>query len=174
MIKIFFTKMEKAKMHSEDYVKEVLREYLNVNKSSIEICKNEFGKPYLRSSPNLYFNISHTKGAIVCAVSDEPVGVDIERIKNFNKRIPELFFTHEEQNYIFADKNEQNKRFVEVWIMKEAYLKWRGKGIEITGKSFNVLENKKISIFSRGIYCIAVCGNNCSQFLSVIDYDYLK
>ena len=39
----------------------------------------EGGKPYFPDYPHIQFNLSHTDGAVVCAVSSPPVGVDLER-----------------------------------------------------------------------------------------------
>ena len=35
---------------------------------------NEHGKPSIVGHPEIYFNLSHCKEAVVCAVSDKPVG----------------------------------------------------------------------------------------------------
>lgn len=37
------------------------------------------GKPYFPDYPSIQFNLSHTDGAVVCALSETPVGVDLER-----------------------------------------------------------------------------------------------
>ena len=36
------------------------------------------GKPYFPDFPEVHFNLSHTTGAVLVALSGEPVGVDIE------------------------------------------------------------------------------------------------
>ena len=38
----------------------------------------ENGKPELLSYPDIHFNLSHSGTIAVCAVSDRPVGVDVE------------------------------------------------------------------------------------------------
>ncbi|WP_242833507.1 4'-phosphopantetheinyl transferase family protein [Desulfosporosinus youngiae] len=161
MTKLYFLKKENAATYSELFARNVLGKWLEVDGSSLSISINEFGKPYLRDYPNIHYNISHKKGAIVCAVSDEPVGVDIERITNFNKRIAERFFTQNEQTYIFADKRNQDQRFAKVWTRKEAYVKWIGKGMMIPFTSFDVLQLDHNNVFINtefvGGYVISVC-----------------
>lgn len=160
MIKIYFAKAEKTKDHSEEFVRNILGEYLNVDGNCLMILKSKYGKPYLKDYPNTNYNISHTKDVIVCAVTDKPVGVDIESVKPFNRRIVERFFSQNEQDYIFAPKEAQNERFTEIWTKKEAYIKWLGKGMAIPFESFDVLSFKKTPKLYSTIYrkyCITIC-----------------
>ncbi|MCO5388442.1 4'-phosphopantetheinyl transferase superfamily protein [Desulfosporosinus sp.] len=167
--KLYFLEKENAISYSEIFTRKVLGKCLDVDGSSLSICINEFGKPYLRDYPNIHYNISHKKGAIVCAVSDEPVGVDIERAKKFNKRIAERFFTQNELNYIFTDRRNQDKRFAKIWTRKEAYVKWKGKGMMIPFKSFDVLRldnNVFINTKYVGGYVISVCQSSHFRYNS--------
>ena len=41
----------------------------------------EHGKPYFAAHPNVRFSLSHTRGAALLAVHDEPVGADIEFLR---------------------------------------------------------------------------------------------
>ncbi|NLX90379.1 MAG: 4'-phosphopantetheinyl transferase superfamily protein [Firmicutes bacterium] len=169
MIKLYFTEIENSKLHSDHFVKNLLAEFLCVDSDSLVICKNGYGKPYLRDYPDIHYNVSHTKGAIVCALADEPVGVDIERIKRFNKHLVEHFFTKDEQKYIYAGKTKQEERFAEIWTKKEAYVKWIGKGMELPFHTFSVLQKEELSILQQGIYYIAVCTNKCNNNIQVIE-----
>ena len=40
-----------------------------------------YGKPFLRELPNIQFNISHTKGLVVCAIGTASLGIDAEKIR---------------------------------------------------------------------------------------------
>ena len=44
------------------------------------------GKPYFPDFPEVHFNLSHTTGAVLVALSGEPVGVDIEHIRPVSER----------------------------------------------------------------------------------------
>ena len=46
-----------------------------------EIRLTSLGKPWFPEFPEVHFNLSHTGGAVLAALSDRPVGVDIERIR---------------------------------------------------------------------------------------------
>ena len=36
------------------------------------------GKPFIVDHPNIHFNLSHSGDVAICAVSNQPVGIDIE------------------------------------------------------------------------------------------------
>ena len=58
-----------------------------------EFNYNEYGKPFLKDFPDIYFSMSHCAGRVVCAVSDSPVGVDIQDHRKLNMRTAEKFLT---------------------------------------------------------------------------------
>ncbi|WP_166789541.1 4'-phosphopantetheinyl transferase superfamily protein [Cryobacterium sp. TMS1-20-1] len=119
----------------------------------------EYGKPYLANIAGIYFNKSDTVGATAIAVSQYVIGIDIEKIKQFDTRIPERFFTPEESKYILtADHVMRNERFSRVWTRKEAFVKWSGRGLSQDFRSFDVLRNPsfttvKIKSFVLSVYC---------------------
>lgn len=76
----------------------------------------EGGKPYFPDYPAIQFNLSHTDGAVVCAVHDRPVGVDLER-----SRPPAGNILH---YYHFT----QSQDFWEMWVHREAIAKYHGRG----------------------------------------------
>ncbi|MDO5566929.1 MAG: hypothetical protein Q4G59_09760 [Planctomycetia bacterium] len=50
------------------------------------------GKPQLENYPDLFFNISHCNRAVVCAVADHEIGVDVETITEVDKDAMQLVF----------------------------------------------------------------------------------
>ena len=162
MLILYLLKMQNAIEISDKFARYALGKYLNINGNELVISKNQYGKPYLVNYPNVYFSISHTKGAIACAVSDNPVGVDIERIRKMDLRVSRYFFSQHEKDYIFASSEKANQRFTEVWTKKEAYLKFLGCGIKIPAEKFNVFEkinNEHIRIHTEynHDYIISIC-----------------
>lgn len=53
-----------------------LKQDLNLELPNIDILPG--GRPWFPEMPNLYFSLSHTKGAAMAAVSRFPVGADVE------------------------------------------------------------------------------------------------
>ena len=89
------------------------------------------GRPYLRNCP-YYVSISHSHGAVACAVSETPVGIDIEKIKPVKTRLVNYACLPEEQEYVNAQEapvitdGETLLRFFAVWTGKEACFKKNG------------------------------------------------
>lgn len=101
--------------------------FTDLSMKQIDFSVNKYGKPFVIGKPSIQFNISHAGHYIACAISDEPVGVDIELIKTADMQIAKRFFTADETSYIMD--GQQNTRFYEVWTKKESRIKWEGKGL---------------------------------------------
>ena len=56
--------------------------YTELDKAKPEFGYTEKGKPFLLDRPDIHFSISHTKNAILVAISDAPIGVDIEAFRS--------------------------------------------------------------------------------------------
>jgi len=109
-----------------------------ISNKELKFSINEYGKPFLTTNPHVHFNISHAGHYIACAVSDAPVGIDIELIKPIEMKIAERFFTPDETAYIIQD--ESMRRFYEVWTKKESRIKWEGLGLHKPLTSFSVFD----------------------------------
>ena len=94
---------------------------------------NEHGKPYWENGP--YFSISHCKQGIAVAIDDQPVGIDIEAIRNVDQDLILRTMNEEEQKQIHS-----NRDFTRLWTQKEAILKMEGTGIS----SFEQLQGLSI------------------------------
>ena len=79
-------------MYSELLVRYLASKQLNISFSDIVFAKNSYGKPYLSDYPEFHFNVSHSCKYLVVLVSNQPVGVDIEKIDNPNLNIAHRFF----------------------------------------------------------------------------------
>ncbi len=78
------------------------------------------GKPFLKGM-DMCISMSHSADAVACAVSDKPVGIDIERIRSVDRKLIDYVCNEREREY--ADTPE---RFFEVWTAKEASYKCDG------------------------------------------------
>lgn len=90
--------------------------------------KNEHGKPFLKDHPDIHFNISHCKNGIAVAVSDQPVGIDIESYRQVSDSLIRYTMNEEEQR-IINESDDPVRTFTEYWTKKEAVFKLRGTGI---------------------------------------------
>ena len=102
-----------------------LKSWLMLNAMHIgemEFLYNEHGKPYIEGGP--FFSISHCKEGIAVAIDDQPVGIDIEAIRNVDQDLILRTMNEEEQRQIHS-----NRDFTRLWTQKEAILKMEGTGI---------------------------------------------
>lgn len=79
------------------------------------------GKPIFIQPKNLDFSLSHSGFIAVCAISDKPCGIDIERVRDYDPSIVKRFFTKYDFEFIEDyPQEEQSKKFTEMWTFKEA------------------------------------------------------
>ncbi len=88
----------------------------------------QYGKPRIVGHENIHFNISHCRCAAICAVSDSPIGVDIETTDRYSTRLAEYTMNGDELQQIRQSENPAIE-FTRLWTMKEAFLKMTGRGI---------------------------------------------
>lgn len=146
VMRIMNEKKRISKIISDHLCRKAVSEFCGVSQEEIVFIKNNHGKPYAKNLP-VYFSVSHSAEAVVCAVSDKEIGIDIEKIKPFNPKAAEKFATEKELEYIRSGKNG----FFEIWTLKEAYFKCIGTGLgaDIKNVSFDILQNKTICSDSR-------------------------
>lgn len=88
----------------------------------------EHGKPFLRDYPHIHFNFSHCRTAAVCAISEAPIGVDIESIRSYNRRL--AMRTMNEKEFSLIETSAQpDVAFTRLWTQKEAIAKLSGRGL---------------------------------------------
>ncbi|RQD65376.1 4'-phosphopantetheinyl transferase family protein [Desulfonatronovibrio magnus] len=97
------------------------------------------GKPYLLEAPGFHYNISHSRDWVVCAVSDKPVGIDIEHSDRDAGLVAGRYFSHEENEYIASlPSSEHYGAIMELWVLRESYLKATGQGLAFSLKDIAV------------------------------------
>lgn len=112
------------------------------------------GKPYAKGI-DIYFNVSHSGNIAVCAVSDTPVGIDIEMLRKVNVNVANKRFSPKEKEYIFSEEVNQEQRFMEIWTKKEAYVKLLGTSIK-DFLTFDVTEKKGIYTIKYNKYILSI------------------
>jgi 4'-phosphopantetheinyl transferase len=116
---------------------------------------NEHGKPFIVGHPEIYFNLSHCKEAVVCVINDKPIGVDVESIREYKESLVRYTMNDEEIQEIESAEHP-DVAFIRLWTMKEAALKLIGTGISKDMKS--VLDGtKKYTTVERQRYIYTVC-----------------
>ena len=67
---------------------------VGLRERSVAIAPGEHGKPCLQEHPHWHFNLSHSGEWAVCALSDAPIGVDIEQWRSMDyERLARRWFS---------------------------------------------------------------------------------
>ena len=82
-----------------------------------KIARTAKGKPYFPDRPDLHFSISHTGELSLCALSDRPVGADIEGIATPREGLPAYVFSPQELDW-FRERGETWEDFYTLWTLK--------------------------------------------------------
>ncbi len=123
-------------------IRSVLSSYTGDDPSIWKFSANRYGKPSIAHPADcpLRFNLSHTAGLVVCAVSREAeVGIDAEdtRRRMADESIAQHYFAPEEVALLEAAPPEDRPlRFLQFWTLKEAFVKAHGSGLSIPLKDF--------------------------------------
>lgn len=93
------------------------------------IEKDNKGKPYFVNS-NIFFNVSHCDSKVIIAISDEIVGIDIQRIEEIEElkldKLSRKIYNDNDYNYYNIN---DSITFLQIWTIKEAFLKCIGIGL---------------------------------------------
>lgn len=121
-------------------VRTVLSRYAPVAAADWVFSKSAHGRPQIAndadSARRISFNISHTLGLIVLAVTSgrQALGVDTENLRRrqISIDVADRFFSAAEVSALHAVPSAaQHERFFHYWTLKESYIKARGLGLSI-------------------------------------------
>lgn len=143
---IFLTK---AQFSSDELIKKGVDEFcrlFNKQKPHYSIIRTEGEKPML-APQFLHFNLTHSAEFSALAVSEQPVGIDLQ--------IHTLYNYEAISKRFFEKKLVEIKDFFDTWAAKEAYAKCGGEPlIEVMKKTvcgvtvFDILEGYSLAIKS--------------------------
>lgn len=130
-----------------EMINEKAREYFGTPEA--EVVYSSKGKPSVTGvTPEKYVSVTTTGAVMVVVFSDMPVGVDGEYLGRFSPgdhpeytAIAERFFSEEEADYV-RDNDGDPTAFARVWVRKEAYVKYTGRGLS-EFPSFSVTDGER-------------------------------
>ena len=125
------------------------------------------GKPFL---PGFFFNLSHSGRWAVCAVSDGEVGVDLEQERKLHREVERRFTLAERAFLQTLAGAPRQSAFFDLWVLKEAALKFTGDGLA-AGLSSVEVTLRPVTISLPGVYAallpppeggyhLALCGTS--------------
>ncbi len=118
-------------------LRRVLSSHGGVAPEDWRFVTDERGKPSIvpeqAGDPSLTFSLSHTRGLVACAVARAPLlGLDVEAIseRSASPDVASRFFAPAEVEMLRSHPRETYAdRFIEVWTLKESYIKALGVGL---------------------------------------------
>lgn len=134
--------------------------YLNVSPKDIVFSYSEHGKPFIEGNP-IFFNISHSHNLVVCALSDCPVGIDTEMIKDYKEGLAKRVCSESEYNFLLESQQDKTD-FFKLWTLKESYVKAIGKGLTFPLSRVNFIHsnNNIITLKEDADFYIVNVGND--------------
>ncbi|HMF12553.1 MAG TPA: 4'-phosphopantetheinyl transferase superfamily protein, partial [Gemmataceae bacterium] len=120
----------------------ILAHYLERHPQAVRFVYTNYGKPQLTDDTSLRFNLTHSHGLALLAVTQgREIGVDLERIRDNleGEQLAERFFSPREVAALRALSPElRREAFFHCWTRKEAYIKANGKGLSLPLDQFDV------------------------------------
>lgn len=117
------------------------------------------GKPFLKDFPNIFFSLSHAENAVLCAVSEQPVGADVQDIRTIKADISHRICTPAELERLSA-ADDKNREICRLWCLKESFGKLTGKGFSegfTQIETQDLLNEKKAFLTERSGFFISAC-----------------
>lgn len=106
-------------------------------------------KPFLSEHGNIRFNLSHSGKFVMCVISENEVGCDIERERELSIKLAKRFFTEKEYMHLLSIENDNDKKrlFSRYWTLKESFMKVTGDGMRLPLNQFEIcMDTRKISV----------------------------
>lgn len=137
--KVKFAETRKNFILSRGFLRKQLSRICEEEPSKISLTQNSYGKPFL-SDGSIQFNLSHSEGRIVLALSKtDAVGIDIEMVNQQQALdVAESVFSNYELLELSQFKNSEKVwAFFKGWTQKEAFSKAVGLGLNFPLKKIS-------------------------------------
>ncbi len=131
----------------------------NIIKNPPSFTYGNNNKPYMAQNSNIFFNISHTSGCVICAISDSKIGVDVEKIRPINLNISRKICTPSEQK-LFNQASNKSNFLLKIWTKKESYVKMMSGSIFSDYSKIDTTMLSNIYCFNHKNFIISLSSKN--------------
>ncbi len=117
------------------------KQFITLN--CIDVINGINSAPYLVQYPELRISITHSYPYCIGAVSDFPIGIDLEKVIPLRASLINHYFHPNEIKHISTetDTDEYNKQAITYWTRKEAVSKLLGLGMKMDFKQIDTIND---------------------------------
>ncbi len=126
-----------------------------------ELTRCVDGKPVFSCYPNCHFNLSHSGDLALVALSDAPVGCDVELVRPRRDSLPAYVFKGEEYER-FQTLGGDWDAFYTLWTQLESIIKYTGEGLKARRRA-TLPEGCTVTPFQGELWRACVCGHEKAE-----------
>lgn len=101
------------------------------------------GQPYIPKYNKIFCSISHSSKCGIGAISNFPIGLDMERVKPRKRNLIEFISDITEVNFFRSKYKSSNDLITALWTIKESVLKGLGEGFNYSPKTIRIRNIEK-------------------------------
>ena len=135
--------------------------------TDIPVIRDVHGKPRFSHDSPWYFSLSHSGRYGICALSEAPVGVDIQECRPIRtETLANRYFTADESEYLMSlSPEKRDMMFYRLWTAKESVLKAEGVGLSglsqvpiVCGETLEAPTPWRLQEYTLPDHAVTVCG----------------
>ena len=147
-----------------------VKNYTTFNFDNLQFTKNANGKWVC---PDLYFSLSHADGMVCVALSDTPIGVDAEPVREIRRELGGRIMTDKELSLTKdMPKEDLSEYLLSLWVKKESIFK-TGDVSALMPRSIEAQEHptslRRVTLGTQE-YLISVCHTRAHE----IEFKYVE
>lgn len=134
-----------------------------------KIARQEGGKPYFPDCLDRQFSLSHSGRFALCALDENPVGADIERVRPHPESLAKRICSPAELDWLAAQP-ERERALCLLWTGKESRVKYTGTGLTVPIRGIAAplppqteLDGLYFYRLSTPEYALCVCGHGAPE-----------
>lgn len=112
---------------------------------SLRFTRLPTGKPIVSGLP-YHFNVTHSGHFAACAVDTAPVGIDLETPRPFREALAKRVCGPAEEAFLYPNGHFDEQRFLELWTVKEAFMKYTGTGLSCNWKQICAVRDGVLAV----------------------------
>jgi len=125
------TDRRSLRRYVEEASRSLLAQHVSLSPESVTLGRSDRGRPHLTGDAisDLHISLAHSGDAALLAVArGRPIGVDLERVRPLRApgRLAKRFLDSTEAENVISfggGAADRGRRFLDLWVRKEAYLK---------------------------------------------------